>query len=224
MAPYATVWRRWSIPTLRAKNVVRLAEVGALGRYGFYEALDYTPARSGRANCAIVRAFMAHHQGMTIVAIANAVLDARMRRGFRPSRSALPPGVKMTSASDCTQTIRASVADVQFILLLTIGLVVMVIFLFLRKAWATIIPAIAVPISLVGTFGVMFLLGYSLDNLSLMGLTIAVGFVVDDAIVMVENIMRHIEAGQLPFECGHARRVGNRLHQRRHCGFGPRYR
>jgi hydrophobe/amphiphile efflux-1 (HAE1) family protein len=113
-------------------------------------------------------------------------------------RAALPPGVEMTIASDRTQTIRASVADVQFTLLLTIGLVVMVIFLFLRKAWATIIPAIAVPISLVGTFGVMFLLGYSLDNLSLMGLTIAVGFVVDDAIVMIENIMRHIEAGQPP--------------------------
>jgi hydrophobe/amphiphile efflux-1 (HAE1) family protein len=112
----------------------------------------------------------------------------------------LPSGIKVTIASDRTQTIRASVADVQFTLLLTIGLVVGVIFLFLRKLWATIIPGIAVPVSLVGTFGVMYLFGYSLDNLSLMGLTIAVGFVVDDAIVMLENITRHIEEGLSPIE------------------------
>ena len=102
--------------------------------------------------------------------------------------------------SDRSQTIRASVADVQFTLLLTIGLVVLVIFLFLRKLWATIIPSIAVPLSLIGTFAVMYAAGYSLDNLSLMGLTIAVGFVVDDAIVMIENIVRYIEAGDRPFE------------------------
>jgi multidrug efflux pump subunit AcrB len=112
----------------------------------------------------------------------------------------LPSGIKVTIASDRTQTIRASVADVQFTLLLTIGLVVGVIFLFLRKLWATIIPGIAVPVSLVGTFGVMYLFGYSLDNLSLMGLSIAVGFVVDDAIVMLENITRHIEEGLPPIE------------------------
>ncbi len=89
--------------------------------------------------------------------------------------------------------------DVQFTLLLTIGLVVMVIFIFLRHLWATIIPSITVPLSLVGTFGVMYLLDYSIDNLSLMGLTIAVGFVVDDAIVMIENIVRYIEEGETPF-------------------------
>ncbi|QQO17678.1 efflux RND transporter permease subunit [Bradyrhizobium diazoefficiens] len=110
----------------------------------------------------------------------------------------LPSDIKVTIASDRTQTIRASVADVQFTLLLTIALVVGVIFLFLRNFWATVIPAISVPISLIGTFGVMYLLNYSLDNLSLMGLSIAVGFVVDDAIVMIENISRHIEEGLSP--------------------------
>src|SRR5437016_9288165 len=91
--------------------------------------------------------------------------------------------------SDRTQTIRASVADVQNTLLLTIALVVGVILLFLRKLWGTVIPAVSVPMSLIGTFTVMYVLGYSLDNLSLMALTIAVGFVVDDAIVMIENIV-----------------------------------
>ncbi|WP_426440700.1 efflux RND transporter permease subunit [Bradyrhizobium genosp. P] len=112
----------------------------------------------------------------------------------------LPTDIQVKIASDRTQTIRASVADVQFTLLLTIVLVVGVIFLFLRNVWATIIPGVAVPISLIGTFGVMYLLNYSLDNLSLMGLSIAVGFVVDDAIVMVENISRHIEEGLSPRE------------------------
>jgi hydrophobe/amphiphile efflux-1 (HAE1) family protein len=115
-------------------------------------------------------------------------------------RLSLPPAIKVELLSDRSDTIRASVADVQFTLILTIGLVVMVIFLFLRKFWATVIPGIAVPLSIIGTFGVMYLLGYSIDNLSLMGLTIAVGFVVDDAIVMIENIVRYIEAGDTPME------------------------
>jgi multidrug efflux pump subunit AcrB len=114
--------------------------------------------------------------------------------------ASLPPAIEVTIASDRTQTIRASVADVQFTLLLTIALVVMVIFLFLRKLWATVIPAMALPISLIGTFGVMHLFKYSLDNLSLMALIIAVGFVVDDAIVMVENVTRHIEKGLPPLQ------------------------
>ncbi|MFN5667861.1 efflux RND transporter permease subunit, partial [Bradyrhizobium sp.] len=114
--------------------------------------------------------------------------------------SSLPSDIKVTIASDRTQTIRASVADVQLTLVLTIALVVGVIFLFLRNLWATIIPAVSVPISLIGTFGVMYLLNYSLDNLSLMGLSIAVGFVVDDAIVMIENISRHIEEGLSPMQ------------------------
>jgi hydrophobe/amphiphile efflux-1 (HAE1) family protein len=114
--------------------------------------------------------------------------------------SLLPPAAHVEIIADRTQTIRASVADVEMTLLITIALVVMVIFLFLRKMWATIIPATAVPLSLVGTFGVMFLLGYSLDNLSLMALTIAVGFVVDDAIVMIENIVRYIEQGDSAYD------------------------
>ncbi len=112
----------------------------------------------------------------------------------------LPPAVKVDLMSDRSDTIRSSVADVRFTLILTVGLVVMVIFLFLRKFWATIIPGVAVPLSIIGTFGVMYLLGYSIDNLSLMGLTIAVGFVVDDAIVMIENIVRYIEAGEPPLQ------------------------
>jgi hydrophobe/amphiphile efflux-1 (HAE1) family protein len=114
--------------------------------------------------------------------------------------ASLPPSLKIHIVSDRTQTIRASVADVQHTLLLTIGLVVGVILLFLRKLWGTVIPAISVPMSLIGTFMVMYLLGYSLDNLSLMALTIAVGFVVDDAIVMIENIVRHIEEGKTPMQ------------------------
>jgi hydrophobic/amphiphilic exporter-1 (mainly G- bacteria), HAE1 family len=114
--------------------------------------------------------------------------------------AAIPAAIDVAILSDRTQTIRASVSDVESTLAITIVLVVAVIFLFLRNAWATIIPGIAVPLSLTGTFAVMYLLSYSLDNLSLMGLTIAVGFVVDDAIVMLENIVRHIEDGLSPLE------------------------
>jgi len=114
--------------------------------------------------------------------------------------SSLPPGVEVTVLTDRTITIRASVSDVKFELMLTVALVVMVLFLFLRNLSATIIPSIAVPLSIVGTFGVMYLLGYSLDNLSLMALTISTGFVVDDAIVMIENISRYIEEGESPLQ------------------------
>ena len=112
----------------------------------------------------------------------------------------LPAAVQVATLTDRTNTIRASVADVQFELMLTVGLVVMVIFLFLRNLSATVIPSVAVPLSLIGTFGVMYLLGYSLNNLTLMALTISTGFVVDDAIVMIENIMRYIEEGQTPLQ------------------------
>ncbi len=115
-------------------------------------------------------------------------------------RLQLAAGVKVSVLTDRTETIRASVKDVEFELMLTIALVVMVIFLFLRNLRATIIPSIAVPLSLVGTFGVMYLLGYSLNNLTLMALTISTGFVVDDAIVMIENINRYLEAGESPLE------------------------
>jgi multidrug efflux pump len=112
----------------------------------------------------------------------------------------LPAGIQVTTLTDLTTSIEASVSDVEFELLLTVGLVVLVIFLFLRSLYATIIPSVAVPLSLVGTFAAMYLLGYSLDNLSLMALTISTGFVVDDAIVMIENISRYIEAGDPPME------------------------
>src|SRR5205085_7729942 len=115
-------------------------------------------------------------------------------------RSSLPTSVKVSILTDRTETIRASVHDVQFTLLLTVALVVMVIFVFLRKLWATIIPSVSLPLAVVGTFGVMKLLDFSLDNLSLMALTISTGFVVDDAIVMIENIVRYIEMGEKPMD------------------------
>ncbi len=112
----------------------------------------------------------------------------------------LPASIQVTPLTDLTTSINASVADVEFELMLTVALVVMVIFLFLRNVYATIIPSVAVPLSLVGTFGAMYALGYSLDNLSLMALTISTGFVVDDAIVMIENISRYLEAGDSPMQ------------------------
>src|SRR3954453_2945391 len=115
-------------------------------------------------------------------------------------RASLPAAVQVSILTDRTETIRASVKDVEFELTLTIGLVVLVIFLFLRNLRATIIPSVAVPLSIVGTFAVMYLLGYSLNNLTLMALTISTGFVVDDAIVMIENIDRFLEAGDSPME------------------------
>ena len=115
-------------------------------------------------------------------------------------RQAIPPAIELQVANDMSQTIRGSIADVEFTLLLTIGLVIMVIFLFLRNLPATLIPGVAVPFSLVGTFAVMYQLGYSLNNLSLMALTLSVGFVVDDAIVMLENIVRHMEMGKSRME------------------------
>src|SRR5580700_2414997 len=123
-----------------------------------------------------------------------------IKKALPQLEASIPPSIKVQIVSDRTQTIRASVTDVKFTLLLTIALVVGVIFIFLRKLWATVIPAVAVPLSLIGTFVVMYVLGYSLDNLSLMALTIAVGFVVDDAVVMIENIARHIEDGATPME------------------------
>ena len=112
--------------------------------------------------------------------------------------ASLPQGIHVAILSDRTETVRASVQDVEFTLVLTIFLVVAVIYVFLRNVRATTIPGIAVPLSLVGTFGLMYLLGYSLNNLSLMALTISTGFVVDDAIVMIENISRYIEEGERP--------------------------
>jgi multidrug efflux pump len=128
-----------------------------------------------------------------------AVVD-RVKAVLPQLRAALPSAVKVDILTDRTTTIRASVEDVEFELLLTIGLVVMVIFLFLRTAAGTIIPSVAVPLSLVGTFGAMYLLGFSLNNLTMMALTISTGFVVDDAIVMIENISRYVEEGVPPLD------------------------
>jgi multidrug efflux pump len=133
--------------------------------------------------------------GANIIAVAD-----RVKNLLPQLKSSLPSSVQLSILTDRTTTIRASVSDVQFELMLTVALVVMVIFLFLRTLSATVIPSIAVPLSIVGTFGVMYLLGYSLNNLSLMALTISTGFVVDDAIVMIENIMRYIEEGDSPLE------------------------
>src|SRR5437899_738062 len=124
----------------------------------------------------------------------------RIKKLLPQLQASLPSAVKVQILTDRTTTIRASVKDVEFELMLAIGLVVMVVFLFLRNLSATAIPSVAVPLSLVGTFGVMYLLGYSLNNLTLMALTISTGFVVDDAIVMIENIDRYLEAGESPLD------------------------
>jgi len=129
--------------------------------------------------------------GYNVVATIQRIKDELPRLA-----AALPPAVRLSLVGDRTQTIDAAVHDVQLTMLVTIALVVLVIFFFVRNAWATIIPSISIPLSLLGAFAVMYLLGYSLDNISLVGVTIAVGFVVDDAIVVVENIVRHIEMGK----------------------------
>ena len=149
--------------------------------------------------------WLGHHPAV-ILAIqrvpgANVIETVDRIKAMLPQLEAsIPPGIKVSIASDRTTTIRASVADVQFTLVLTVALVVMVIFVFLRNFWATVIPAVTVPLSLIGTLAVLYELGYSLDNLSLMALSIGVGFVVDDAVVVIENIVRHIEAGLSPMQ------------------------
>jgi multidrug efflux pump len=134
----------------------------------------------------------------------------RIRQLLPKLTATIPPAVKVAILTDRTETIRASVEDVQFTLMLTVFLVVLVIFLFLRKLWATVIPSVALPLSLIGTFGIMYLAGFSLNNLSMMALTISTGFVVDDAIVMIENIFRYLEAGETPFNAAlkGARQIG----------------
>ncbi|MGA3397710.1 MAG: efflux RND transporter permease subunit [Acetobacteraceae bacterium] len=135
---------------------------------------------------------------------ANIVQTVQLLKQALPKlQQAIPSGIRLNIVTDRTETIRASVRDVQFTLLMSVVLVVAVIFLFLRSPRATFIPGIALPLSLVGTFGVMHLLGFGLDNLSLMALTIATGFVVDDAIVMIENVVRYIEQGMRPLEAAY---------------------
>ncbi|MGA2449265.1 MAG: multidrug efflux RND transporter permease subunit [Polyangiaceae bacterium] len=133
--------------------------------------------------------------GANVIQVADRVKDL-----LPLLQSSLPQGINVKVLADRTETVRASVEDVERTLVITVGLVVAVIFLFLRNVRATLIPSVTVPLSLIGTFGVMYVVGYSLNNLSLMALTIATGFVVDDAIVMIENIARYIEAGDRPFQ------------------------
>src|SRR5690348_9663925 len=133
--------------------------------------------------------------GANVIQVAD-----RVKKLLPQLQAGLPSSVQVALLTDRTYTIRASVHDVQFELMLSVALVVMVIFLFLRNVAATAIPSVAVPLSLIGTLGAMYLLGFSLDNLSLMALTIATGFVVDDAIVMIENIARYVEAGEPPLQ------------------------
>ncbi len=135
-----------------------------------------------------------------------------VRKVIDSFRRELPASVKLTILYDRSQSIRNSVNDVQFTLLLTVALVVMVIFVFLRNLSATAIPSAALPLSIVGTFAVMALLGYSLDNLSLMAITLSVGFVVDDAIVMLENIFRHMEMGKSAVAGRAGRLARDRIH------------
>ena len=143
--------------------------------------------------------------GANIIEVVDAIRDLLPKL-----QASLPPGLKIDIAADRTTTIRAAIADVKTTLVLTVALVVMVIFVFLRKLWATVIPSVALPVSLIATFGGMSLFGFSLDNLSLMALTVASGFVVDDAIVMIENIVRHIENGETPIDAAlkGARQIG----------------
>jgi hydrophobe/amphiphile efflux-1 (HAE1) family protein len=178
------------IVAYRNGGAVRIRDIG--------EAVDGPQNRE-------ILAWQSGHKGVLLVLFkqpgAN-VIDTveRVKARLDKLQAALPPTIHLLTIADRTLTIRASVNDVQFSLMLAVALVVMVIFLFLRSLWTTVIPSVAVPLSLFATFAVMYLLGYSLDNLSLMALTIAVGFVVDDAIVMLENIFRHIEDGMKPME------------------------
>src|SRR6516162_2908615 len=179
-----------TIIAYRNGNPVRLSDVATVieGPENAYQAawMNTTPA---------VILNIQRQPGANIIKVVDSI---KLR--LKQLQANLPASVKVEVLTDRTNTIRASVKDVQFELMLTVVLVVLVIFLFLRTLSATIIPSIAVPLSLVGTFGVMYLLGYSLDNLSLMALTISTGFVVDDAIVVIENTVRHLEAGLSPLE------------------------
>ena len=165
---------------------------------------DIGVAIDGPENAQMI-AWQNGHQGIMLMVLkqpgANVIDTVKRIEAMLPhALAAVPPAIKVDRLVDRTTTIKASVHDVEGTLLVTITLVVLVIFLFLRNVWATLIPGITVPLALFGTAGAMYLLGYSLDNLSLMALTIAVGFVVDDAIVMLENIYRHVEAGMAPRE------------------------
>jgi HAE1 family hydrophobic/amphiphilic exporter-1 len=178
------------IVTYRNGSPVRLGELGRV-----IDSVENDKVAGWRDTTRAIVLAIQKQPGTNTVEVVDAI------RALLPAfRAQVPSAISIDTLYDRSQTIRASVADVKFTLLLTICLVVMVIFLFLRNLSATIIPSLALPMSVVGTFAVMFLLGYSLDNLSLMALTLSVGFVVDDAIVMLENIVRHMEDGERAFE------------------------
>ncbi|MBP2228608.1 multidrug efflux pump [Azospirillum agricola] len=188
------------IVTYKNGGPVRLSDIGAV-----VDSVENTRLAAWHDGKPAVLLNVQRQPGANIIDTVDRI------RALLPSiQESLPPQIAMAVLTDRTETIRASVLDVQKTLVLTAGLVVMVIFLFLRKAWATVIPAAVLPLSLIGTFGVMALCGFSLDNLSLMALTIASGFVVDDAIVMIENIVRHIEKGETPMRAAlkGARQIG----------------
>src|SRR5271155_1405548 len=172
----------------RNGSPVRLSDVATV-----LDGVENTKQAAWANNTPAVILNIQRQPGANIIAVVD-----RVKKLLPQLQAALPASVKIDILTDRTSTIRASVEDVEFTLILTIGLVVMVIFLFLRNLRATVIPALAVPLSIVGTFGIMYLLGFSLNNLSLMALTISAGFVVDDAIVMIENITRYIEEGEAP--------------------------
>jgi multidrug efflux pump len=173
-----------------AENLFQAAWMGT----GAQPAANGHPAKKAELKPAVILNIQ-RQPGANIIGVVDEV-----QKLLPQLRATMPATVKLEVLTDRTNTIRASVKDVQFSLILTIALVVMVIFLFLRSIAATVIPSIAVPLSIVGTFGVMYMLGYSLNNLSLMALTISTGFVVDDAIVMIENIARYLEEGDTPLE------------------------
>ena len=179
-----------TIVAYRNGNPVRLDAVAHV-----YDGVENDKSASWYQGQRAVYLAIQKQPGTNVVAVVDAI-----KQLLPTFREQLPPSVTLDVRSDRSIAIRASVADVKFTLLLTVGLVVMVIFLFLRNLSATIIPSLALPASIVATFAVMYLLGYSLDNLSLMALTLSVGFVVDDAIVMLENIVRHMEMGKAPMQ------------------------
>ncbi|TMB38898.1 MAG: multidrug efflux RND transporter permease subunit [Deltaproteobacteria bacterium] len=166
------------------------------------EDLRTTGIANGKPGVLII---MFRQPGANIIATVD-----RVKALLPQLRASIPGAIDLSVMIDRSTTIRASIADVELTLLVAIALVVLVVFVFLRNVWATAIPGVVVPLSLIGTFGVMYLLGYSIDNLSMMALTISTGFVVDDAIVVIENITRHLERGLRPFEAAlrGAREVG----------------
>jgi HAE1 family hydrophobic/amphiphilic exporter-1 len=174
----------------RAGRPVRLEEVAHV-----YDGVENDKTASWLVDTRSIYLSVQRQPGTNTVAVVDAI------RALLPTlQDQMPASVQMTVRSDRSKSIRESVHDVKFTLVLTVGLVILVIFLFLRNLSATLIPSLALPASIIGTFGAMYLLGYSLDNLSLMALTLSVGFVVDDAIVMLENVVRHMEMGKSAME------------------------